>query len=208
MTSRSIKKGRTTTINGRKNGSRIYIDPDDFVLMRHRAFLTIPQAARALDVTTKTVLNWEQGKSRIPYAAYRVLKLKVGYVFDDEHFGDWFTRGNTLWSPEGRAFQPHELRYISHYFRMARMWLAERQAKPLKNNFNPTIPNGAASDVSPASDAASRATALMAGAEAVHRTSCDATPRRDTRSVKEPSQVYRENSLDFEKFLERLGIPA
>ena len=141
MTSRSTKKVRTTAISGRKNGSRIYIDPSDFVLMRHRAFLTIPQAARALDVTTKTVLNWEQGKSRIPYAAYRVLKLKVGYVFDDEHFGDWFTRGNTLWSPEGRAFQPHELRYIGSYFWMARQWLAERQAKPNpRQRFRPARP--------------------------------------------------------------------
>ena len=200
MTSRSGKKGRSTAISGRKNGSRIYIDPSDFVLMRHRAFLTIPQAARALDVTTKTVLNWEQGKSRIPYAAYRVLKLKVGYVFDDEHFGDWFTRGNTLWSPEGRAFQPHELRYIGSYFWMARQWLAERQAKTQPKA---EIPAGTASDVSPALPA-SPAMPGQAGA----RTSCGATPCRDADAVKATLLGIQGKPADFEKFLERLGIPA
>jgi DNA-binding XRE family transcriptional regulator len=52
---------------GRKNGSRTYIDPEAFILMRHRAFLTTQQAAELLDVTHRTVLNWEKGKSRIPY---------------------------------------------------------------------------------------------------------------------------------------------
>ena len=104
----------------RKNGSRTYIDHEAFILMRHRAFLTIQQVATLLDVTHRTVINWEKGRSRIPYTAFRVLKLKVGYVFHDRHFGDWFVKGDTLWSPEGRGFKPDELRYIANYFWMAR----------------------------------------------------------------------------------------
>ena len=33
-----------------------------------------------LDVTHRTLQNWEKGCVRIPYAAYQVLKIKVGYV--------------------------------------------------------------------------------------------------------------------------------
>lgn len=134
----------------RKNGSRRYIDPNDFYLMRRRAFLTVEQASELLDVTRRTIINWEKGKSRIPYTAFRVLKIKVGYVFDDEFFEDWFVRGDTLWSPEGRGFKPHELRYISNYFWMARQWLAERKAGKLQTPPAFTIPAGAASDDSPA----------------------------------------------------------
>ncbi len=107
---------------------QMYIDPNDFYLMRRRAFLTTLEASKLLDVTHKTLQNWEKGRVRIPYTAYRVLKIKVGYVFNDEFFKDWFVRGDTLWSPEGRGFKPHELRYIANYFWMARRWLAERQA--------------------------------------------------------------------------------
>lgn len=133
----------------RKYGSRIYIDPSDFILMRHRAFLTTQATAELLDVTHRTVINWEKGETRIPYTAYRVLKLKVGYVFDDEHFGDWFVRGDTLWSPEGRGFKPYELRFIAHYFWMARKWLAERQVDNPQNHLDVNIPAGVASDGSP-----------------------------------------------------------
>lgn len=199
MTSRSGKQ-RTSKLQNRKNTSRVYIDPSDFVLMRHRAFLKVNEAALLLDVTTKTILNWEQGKSRIPYTAYRVLKLKVGYVFDDTYFGDWFTRGNTLWSPEGRAFQAHELRYIGSYFWMARQWLAERQAKP---QLPAEIPAGAASDVSPALPA-SHAMPGKAGT----LTSSGVSPRREMVSVKDTSLAFSGKSPDFERFLERLGIPA
>lgn len=49
-------------------------------------------------------------------------------MFDDEHFDDWFVRGNTPWSSEGRGFKPHKLRYLANYTWMARRWLAERRA--------------------------------------------------------------------------------
>ena len=204
MTSRSGKR-QSPARQERKNGSRIYIDPSDFVLMRHRAFLKVGETARLLDVTPKTIENWERGRTRIPYTAFRVLKLKVGYVFDDEYFGEWFTRDNILWSPEGRAFYAHELRYIGSYFWMARQWLAERQAQ---NQLKATISAGAASNVSPAASATRHAAADGVAMAAVRRTSCDATPRREPLSVKDTSLVFKGKTPDFEKFLERLGIPA
>ncbi len=54
---------------------RIYIDPDDFHLMRRRAFLTTLEASKLLDITHKTLQNWEKWRVRIPYTAYRVWDL-------------------------------------------------------------------------------------------------------------------------------------
>ena len=82
------KKRKNNARSGALKSPRIYIDPADFYLMRHRAFLTTQQAAELLDVTHRTLQNWEKGRVRIPYTAYRVLKIKVGYVFEDEHFED------------------------------------------------------------------------------------------------------------------------
>ncbi len=203
----------------RKNGSRVYIDPSDFYLMRRRAFLTTEKAAKLLDVTHRTLLNWEKGKSRIPYTAYRVLKIKVGYVFDDEHFNDWFVKEDTLWSPEGRGFKPHELRYISHYFWMARHWLAERQLlkppidAPAKlprdsatfsrlHGLDSTIASEAASGVSPAPSG--KLQPDKAGA----LTPCGATPLRELAVKNVTLQLTEQRPKDFERFLETLGIVA
>jgi len=103
------KKRKNSARTDAIKSPRIYIDPADFHLMRHRAFLTIQQAAKLLDVIQRTLQNWENGRVRIPYTAYRVLKIKVGYGFDDEHYDDWFARGDTLWSPKGCGFKQHEL---------------------------------------------------------------------------------------------------
>ena len=188
-----------------KKQARIYIDPSDFNLMRHRAFLTTQQTAELLDVTHRTVLNWEKGKARIPYTAYRVLKMKVGYVFNDEHFHDWFVKGDTLWSPEGRGFKPQELRYIANYFWMARQWLAERRAMKSKPNppLNFNISNGAASDVSPTSPGR-----LCQPGVAGTLTSCGAAPRHEALPELDASLSQQKRPRDFEKFLETLSNTA
>jgi len=74
------KKRKNSAKTDAIKSPRIYIDPADFYLMRRRAFLTTQQAAELLDVTHKTLQNWEKGRVRIPYTAYRVLKIKVGCI--------------------------------------------------------------------------------------------------------------------------------
>jgi hypothetical protein len=199
---------RKTPPAGKKTARRTYIDPDAFILMRHRAFLTVQQTSELLDVTKKTVLNWEQGKSPIPYMAYRVLKMKVGYVFDDEFFKDWFVRGDTFWSPEGRGFKPHELRYISHYFWMGRKWLSERQAAKTHKLLNATIESGVASGVSPTSppDRRQPLAGTRAVGEAGTRTPCGVAPLREPASEVAALLSLQERPADFERFLEALGI--
>jgi DNA-binding transcriptional regulator YiaG len=187
------------SVKSRKSGafksSRIYIDPDDFHLMRRRASLTTLEAAKLLDVTHKTLQNWEKGRARIPYTAYRVLKIKVGYVFNDDFFKDWFVRGDTLWSPENRGFKPHELRYLANYLWMARRWLAERQAaKNLNSVLDATIQRGAASNGSPTL----RVGTLPLGGSA---------PLHDIpQDVERLLGLQKEKPPEFEKFLRELGI--
>lgn len=203
----------------RKNGSRVYIDPSDFYLMRRRAFLTTEKAAKLLDVTHRTLLNWEKGKSRIPYTAYRVLKIKVGYLFDDEHFNDWFVRGDTLWSPEGRGFKPHELRYIGNYFWMARQWIAERQLLKPPIDAPTKLPRASAAfsrlhalDTTIASEAASSVSPTPSGKlqpdKAGTLTPCGATPLREPIAKSVALLSQQEKPKDFERFLESLGIVA
>ena len=74
-TKKSIKQLKTTK-SGSFKSPRIYIWPNDFYLMRRRAFLTTLEASKLLDVTHKTLQNWEKWRVRIPYTAYRVLKIK------------------------------------------------------------------------------------------------------------------------------------
>lgn len=195
MTTHSTKtlKQLRTTKSGEFKSPQIYIDPNDFHLMRRRAFLTTVEAAKLLDVTHKTLQNWEKGRSRIPYTAYRVLKIKVGYLFDDEHFKDWFVRDDTLWSPEGRGFKPHELRYIANYFWMARRWLAERRAAKDLNQLKFTIARGAASNGSPT---------LRAGT----LPSCGAAPLQTMPQKKVTPLSLQEKPPEFDKFLRELGI--
>lgn len=97
----------------------------------------------------RTLQNWEKCRVRIPYTAYQVLKIKVGYVFGDKYLGDWLVRGDTLWSPEGHGFKPHELICIANDFWIARRWLAERSAVKDVNQLKLTSERGVVSNGSP-----------------------------------------------------------
>lgn len=103
-----------------------------------------------LDVTARTIRNWEDGSSRTPYPAFRLMRLLGGHSLIGKQWEGWSIWRGTLWTPEGRGFEPHELRYLSNYLWMARKWFTEQQAKP-KPLCNSTIPAAPASDGSPAS---------------------------------------------------------
>ncbi|WP_020181955.1 hypothetical protein [Methylotenera sp. 1P/1] len=191
------KRSKKGTTLGSLKSPRIYIDPNDFYLMRRRACLTTLEASKLLDVTHKTLQNWEKGRVRIPYTAFRTLKVKVGYVFNDEHFQDWFVRDDTLWSLEGRGFKAYELRYIGNYFWMANRWLAERRAaKPQNQPLSSEVLNierGAASNGSPTL----RAGTLPLGG---------AAPLHEQLQKLDASHGLQDRPPLFEKFLRELGI--
>lgn len=101
------------------------IDPNRFKEIRLINHLSVGATAKLLRVTSRTVMNWESGDTRIPYSAFKLLRcLANGELIPDAWEG-WTIRGDTLFSPVGRPFKAHELAYISNYFTMARYWLAD-----------------------------------------------------------------------------------
>jgi DNA-binding XRE family transcriptional regulator len=131
-----------------------WIDPEKFRIARLRAGLKQGQAADMLDVTVKTLRNWEDARSPVPYAAFRVMRLMGGYVLAGKAWEGWTLKDDQLFSPEGRSFKPHELRYISNYFTMARLFLKSRNSLKPQTNEVPTALSEAASSLSPTSPAA------------------------------------------------------
>jgi hypothetical protein len=81
-----------------------------------------------LGVNERTIRNWENGTSAIPYAAFRLMRMAAGYQLLGKEWEGWTLWRGLLWTPENRSFAPHELRYIANYLSMARHWIRERQA--------------------------------------------------------------------------------
>lgn len=105
-----------------------------------------------LDVTARTIRNWEDGSSRIPYSAFRLMRLYAGNSLVEKQWEGWSIWRGLLWTPEGRSFAPHELRYVANYLSMARLWIAEKQAASGgKNHPGLHATNGEAGCGSPAS---------------------------------------------------------
>lgn len=106
----------------RRKTSRTWIDPQDFRDLRRLLLLTRKQAAAVLDVTPRTVQNWETGGARIPWMAYRLLRLQRGCALPGKDWEGWAVRGDTLTAPNGRHFTAGELQHIEQVFSMARLW--------------------------------------------------------------------------------------
>lgn len=103
-----------------------YIEPDAFHLARRKAGLTKEMVANMLDIDVRTVRNWENGKTAIPYAAFRLVRMAAGYSLLNNKWEDWSFYAGKLFSPAGRSFEPHELAYVAHYISMARLFIKSR----------------------------------------------------------------------------------
>lgn len=93
--------------------------------------LSVDDAAKLLQVTARTVANWECGASRIPYSAFKLLRYLANGALLPAAWKGWEIKGDTLWSPVGRAFRQHELTYIANYFTMARYWQADYERRSI-----------------------------------------------------------------------------
>lgn len=105
------------------------IDRTQFREVRLLNNLSIEQTAKLLQVTSRTVAHWENGVTRIPYSAFKLLRCLANGELVPCAWKGWTIRGDTLWSPVGRPFRQYELTYLANYFTMARMWQAEYQKR-------------------------------------------------------------------------------
>jgi hypothetical protein len=77
--------------------------------------------AQLLRVSERTIRGWESGQTRIPYAAFKLLRvLKGGRYLSHPIWKDFVIRGDTLITPEGHQFQAGELGWWSLLVRQAR----------------------------------------------------------------------------------------
>jgi DNA-binding XRE family transcriptional regulator len=117
----------------RRKASRRWIEPLDFLDARRRADLTRKQAADLLDVTVRTIQNWETGGARIPWLAYRMLRILTGCALPGKVWEGWTVHGDRLYAPNGRWFDAGLLQHLEQVYAMARLWrqdYAGRNRKP------------------------------------------------------------------------------
>ncbi len=91
--------------------------------------LSVEDAAKLLQVTSRTIAHWESGVTRIPYSAFKLLRILASGELLPIAWKGWVIKGDTLWSPINRPFRQHELTYISNYFTMARYWQADYERR-------------------------------------------------------------------------------
>jgi len=106
----------------RRKTSRIWVEPQDFRDLRRSSGMTRREAAKALDVTGRTIQNWETGGARIPWLAFRMLRILQGCALPGKDWEGWTVHGDTLTAPNGRHFTANELQHIEQIFGMARLW--------------------------------------------------------------------------------------
>lgn len=89
-------------------------------MTRVSAGLSREDAAELLGVSVRTVGNWETGRARPAYAAFRLLRiLRNGDLVDPAWSQFRLVRGKLV-TPENHTFEPHELVWQSLLVRMAR----------------------------------------------------------------------------------------
>ena len=108
--------------------------------LRRQAGMTRPQAAEALDVTGRTIQNWETGGARIPWMAYRMLRILRGYALPGKDWEGWTIDGDTLYAPNGRHFCANEMQHIEQVFSMARLWRQTYTRNAAKEAANKVLP--------------------------------------------------------------------
>lgn len=82
--------------------------------------LSTEACADLLHVTERTVRNWESGSSRIPYAAFKLMRVLRGGKFLGPEWSGWFVRYDKLVTPEGHEIRAHEFAWWSLLVRQAR----------------------------------------------------------------------------------------
>ena len=116
-----------------RKASRRWIEPQDFLDMRKRSDLTRKQAADLLDVTVRTIQNWETGGARILWLAYRMLRILSGCAMPGKVWEGWTIHADRLYAPNGRWFDANSMQHLEQVFAMARLWrqdFNQRQHRP------------------------------------------------------------------------------
>lgn len=116
----------------RRHPHFVWADPERFYAYRMSAGLTQAQAAQYLGVSVRTMRNWETGCNRIPYPAFKLIRMRAGSIVHVPGWDGWrFARDGALVTPDGRTFQPWELHNLQLVVSLARGYIESRKVAPL-----------------------------------------------------------------------------
>lgn len=89
----------------------------------------VADVAKFLQVSTRTVQLWCAGKVRVPYAAYKLLRLQLRYELPGDAWNGWSISAGRLYTPEGHELRPQDFTWWSLLVRKAAMFstLYEKQ---------------------------------------------------------------------------------
>lgn len=106
----------------------VWADPARFHVERLTAGLTQKQAAEYLGVTVRSIRNWETGVNRIPYPAFKLVRMRAKAIVQVEGWEGWrFARDGALVTPDGRTFLPWELQNLQLVVSLARRYIEARK---------------------------------------------------------------------------------
>lgn len=112
----------------------VWADPERFYVERMTAGLTQDQACEYLGVSRRTIYNWENGINRIPYPAFKLLRMRAGAIVHVQGWDGWrYARDGALVTPDGRTFQPWELQNLQLVVSLARRYIEHRRLSPADN---------------------------------------------------------------------------
>ena len=77
----------------------------------------------------RTLLNWENGRTAIPYTAYKLLRVLTGAKLPHPDWQGFWIQGTKLYTPEQKSYDAAELAYIANVITMARFWLRDYHAR-------------------------------------------------------------------------------
>lgn len=93
--------------------------------------LSVVDAANFLQVSPRTVQLWVSGRVRIPYAAYKLMRLQLRYELPGEAWAGWHLSAGKLYTPENHELNPKDFSWWSLLVRRAAMFdeLYRKQAQ-------------------------------------------------------------------------------
>lgn len=87
--------------------------------MYSRLGFSVADVAKFLQVTPRTVQLWISGRVRIPYAAYKLLRIQLRYELPGEAWAGWSISAGRLYTPEGHELDPRGFTWWSLLVRQA-----------------------------------------------------------------------------------------
>src|SRR5690606_1400010 len=86
---------------------------------RLSCWLTPAQAAKVLHVSERTLHNWESGATRVPYTAYKLMRVLRGCELPllagprEPCWRGFYFQGGKLITPEGRSFVGSDFAWLA-----------------------------------------------------------------------------------------------